>query len=935
MKKKLYLILLSSLLISSCGKTDTSNKESEDNKSIEEKSSSDIITSSDEKTNSETISSSVDEKAYYAAAASPFDIIKIYGVVGETFNLDEIDYSALDVDNLTFSCNNDGIEIKDNIMTFKKVGTYNVKTSADGQDEFTLLVNVADTDENRYNYPFEIDFSNYKIQNGVDDYIDASKNAVRITSPTNSSDGWTRITYNLNSRFNQNYKIECDATLINALDASRWFGVVFLDNETATNGYPYYQFDIRQGTTASNSVEITDVTGNNSFSYCYQGSWAAGGPRTITPGSVTHMELNIMGNEVDCSLTNGDYVTNFKTTIGINNGGNIGFQASGCTVKFENIKITMNKDDILSSSANIKNSRVNFIDDVTPGLKPYLIASGSGDDIICLHDNCQQYFVRYENGKVYDLSGNKLDDTLNSLIYYNLGYMVPNIQIEDEESLNKLISLCKSFALGDLAIFSTKPEILEKAHNDYPLARLGYIPTNPSFTTPDGTYEEVAAITHVGGMAYASMILMDSEIITKELNHKFQSLGYTLVANAHNGAKYEMIDGALDGCKLIVVEVTKDALKQANMIYDDTLFVTDEEPTNIINQTHSLMSFPVSTGHRGSGTNGSSNDPEANIIPENTIESFKWAYDHGADSIELDIHTTIDGHVVIIHDDSTGAYSNVSLKVGNSSLAQLQSIPLKLGSKAEYSDEYHIPTLQEFFEFFHDEKYKDKTVVIEIKDNVNTGIKALKMAKEMFDGYWYDRMTFISFNRNIVATLKDDDPSIAVGYLNTVYRQNNNQYWESFDNYYSKGIGLASQYATVNTEGLQEAISRGQIGWLWTFNPNDYQKFAKMVFDGNRAFTTNYINTFTDNKYKLETTVNNMNLVTKATTYKGDISIENNDNIEYIVLSDNATVDNGVVTRTGDGPIYLFAKEVVTWSLNNTSSYSTMFEIYSDVMVIE
>jgi glycerophosphoryl diester phosphodiesterase len=68
--------------------------------------------------------------------------------------------------------------------------------------------------------------------------------------------------------------------------------------------------------------------------------------------------------------------------------------------------------------------------------------------------------------------------------------------------------------------------------------------------------------------------------------------------------------------------------------------------------------WPVNIAHRGG----------AEIAPENTLEGFREGLRVGAGVLELDVHTTADGHVVVIHDatvdrttDSTGAVREMTL----------------------------------------------------------------------------------------------------------------------------------------------------------------------------------------------------------------------------------------------------------------------------------
>ncbi|GAI92479.1 unnamed protein product [marine sediment metagenome] len=52
------------------------------------------------------------------------------------------------------------------------------------------------------------------------------------------------------------------------------------------------------------------------------------------------------------------------------------------------------------------------------------------------------------------------------------------------------------------------------------------------------------------------------------------------------------------------------------------------------------MKLPLVIGHRGA----------KGIAPENSLSGFKKAVELGIDGVELDVHLTKDGNLVVIHD---------------------------------------------------------------------------------------------------------------------------------------------------------------------------------------------------------------------------------------------------------------------------------------------
>jgi glycerophosphoryl diester phosphodiesterase len=107
--------------------------------------------------------------------------------------------------------------------------------------------------------------------------------------------------------------------------------------------------------------------------------------------------------------------------------------------------------------------------------------------------------------------------------------------------------------------------------------------------------------------------------------------------------------------------------------------------------------WPVNLAHRGASV----------LAPENTIEAFRLAVEAGAGGLELDVHMTRDGHMVVIHDATVDRTTNGSGAVSEMTLQELR----RLDAGYDFSPDggstrpYHgkgvrVPTLREVLEEF-------------------------------------------------------------------------------------------------------------------------------------------------------------------------------------------------------------------------------------------
>ena len=74
--------------------------------------------------------------------------------------------------------------------------------------------------------------------------------------------------------------------------------------------------------------------------------------------------------------------------------------------------------------------------------------------------------------------------------------------------------------------------------------------------------------------------------------------------------------------------------------------------------------WPVNLAHRGASA----------LAPENTIEAFRLAVEAGAGGLELDVHMTSDGHIVVIHDATVDRTTSGAGAVSEMTLDELRML---------------------------------------------------------------------------------------------------------------------------------------------------------------------------------------------------------------------------------------------------------------------
>ena len=147
--------------------------------------------------------------------------------------------------------------------------------------------------------------------------------------------------------------------------------------------------------------------------------------------------------------------------------------------------------------------------------------------------------------------------------------------------------------------------------------------------------------------------------------------------------------------------------------------------------------------------------------PENTIPAFQMAMEMGADGLELDVHESSDGKLMVIHDERIDRTSNGTGRVVDMTCQQLKKLDFSNGMP-DYKD-VRIPTLREVYGLIKDSRM---TVNVEIKCDVviYPGIwdKVISLEREMG---MQGRIIYSSFNHYVLQKVRELDPDAEIGLL--------------------------------------------------------------------------------------------------------------------------------------------------------------------------
>lgn len=267
----------------------------------------------------------------------------------------------------------------------------------------------------------------------------------------------------------------------------------------------------------------------------------------------------------------------------------------------------------------------------------------------------------------------------------------------------------------------------------------------------------------------------------------------------------------------------------------------------------------LAIGHRGC----------RDILPENTIASIIHALEFGADGIEVDVHLTRDGKLVVHHDyllnPNLTRYTDGTWIVGEDTpLHQMNFRDLQLFKvghikpDSPYAQEHHhvsntsdesLPLLEDVFLLL--KMHPRAKLLIELKTtpeepaiSSDPDKIAVALAQAIDKSDVKKQCIVLAFEAKVLLKLKQLDPALNLS-LNQMPGPKTNSIWYSgydLKNHngsvpqmvHAMGIqGWSSYYEQLTPENIKEAHNLGLKVYAWTVNKTqDMEKLIRWGVDG-------------------------------------------------------------------------------------------------------
>lgn len=213
---------------------------------------------------------------------------------------------------------------------------------------------------------------------------------------------------------------------------------------------------------------------------------------------------------------------------------------------------------------------------------------------------------------------------------------------------------------------------------------------------------------------------------------------------------------------------------------------------------------------------------------ENTCPAFVAAGVKSYYGIETDVHATKDGKFILFHDGSLLRMLGIEKAILDCTYEELRSLSLKDTDGSTRRKDLFLPEPAEYFSIC--KKY-DKQAIFELKEKL-TPEQVLTLAELVKTLGWFERTTFISFNRALLLALREKYPEADAQFLGSATEEN---VQFALDH----GFDVDFSHGSLTKETVERVHAAGKKVNCWTVN--DPEAAARLIEMGVDFITTNIL----------------------------------------------------------------------------------------------
>lgn len=228
---------------------------------------------------------------------------------------------------------------------------------------------------------------------------------------------------------------------------------------------------------------------------------------------------------------------------------------------------------------------------------------------------------------------------------------------------------------------------------------------------------------------------------------------------------------------------------------------------------------PLVIAHRGA----------AGEAPENTIGAFRLALEQGCDAIELDIHLSADGELIVCHDYTIDRTTTGSGKIREMTVKELKQVDAGRKFHEKYAGE-RIPLLEEVFDLVPAEIMINVEIKHAYDDQVPPRLVELMAKKNRLHN-----VVVSSFDHKCLYRVKQIAPEAKIGLL---YLSNFVSHRAVAETVGLPVYSLHPHYKFIDRENIEDAVAHGLQVYPYTID--NEAEMRQAISDGVTGIITDY-----------------------------------------------------------------------------------------------